>query len=922
MNKRLSIWLLVLAGWIITTVIVLYAFRLSLFEILIRHQLDQQGIVVHSISITEASFNTLLLRDLSIGTEQELQADSILISWQARDLLAGMVDSVEISGLQVALDLVGESPPLGSLQSLLPATEKNTGAVGLPAISLRDSTIHLRSALGNFAIALAGNIDQTQAGTHTANLDVEIDGQPGSIKSMLVVTLDAKENIQGKITVSDGELNLPAAQIASLTGEATFALFAMRPQYLHVALMLTDIHLPASKMAEPAFEQAKFLVQMDETDAQLTGELLTTDGALLAHLHAMLRHGSEVPDIDLALTAKGAASDYPWPLLGLAQPSQGSIALEIKARAQIPIFQELNRNSLNDLGWLQSSTLTGQAQLELRGLDYPQEIAHLNGKLSLDAAFAEGSGKLDLLAEGNRLVAGPLAARQAAAVLSLQVAFDQGAWRMGLEKPGQVTLGMIEPIDAISLQGPLSLSISQLDIKLKNEPQGLAFNHHIVAAPTTFTLLVEQHNTAAIEAHIRPGKITFRGKRVAGEPYQGEGIIRGASLALLQPDIHLENISTTLLIGTTKRGKIADFTIGRLHHRAAAPFFAPISLSGSIKSKSVHGKSGDYYSMSAIGGVPGTRYLRLTGEQSRGSGVGMLKIEIAPLTFSPAGLQPGMLLPSLAQLENMSGIVSANVRFEWSKEGIHSRGTLDFDDVSFAYQTTQITGLNATLDLTDVLSPSSPPQQTLTIRRIDPGISMESLVAFYQIEGSPPRINLEKAHLFMIGGIVSLEPTVIDSLSDRNDVVILVDNIDLEVLFDLIEVEGLTGNGRLDGRIPLTLEGNQITIQNGNLIAEIPGMLRFQSEKASQLLASAGKEMDMLLQAMQDFHYTELTLKLNKSAAHDLVATLSLLGNNPNVMDGQMFRLNINLESNLDKILEAMNQGYRLSDEVLRGLFR
>lgn len=921
MNKRLSIWLLALAGWIITTVIVLYAFRLSLFEILIRHQLDQQGIAVHSISITEASFNTLLLRDLSIGTGQELQADSILISWQARDLLAGMVDSVEISGLQVALDLVGESPPLGFLQSLLPATKKNTGAVGLPAISLRNSTIHLRSAVGNFAIALAGNIDQTQAGTQTANLDVEIDGQPGSIKSMLVVTLDAQENIQGKITVSDGELNLPAAQIASLTGEATFALFAMRPQYLHAALMLTDIHLPASKMAQPAFAQAKFLVQMDETDAQLTGELLTADGALLAHLHAMLRHGSEVPDIDLALTAKGAASDYPWPLLGLAQPSQGSIALEIKARAQIPIFQELNRNSLNDLGWLQSSTLTGQAQLELQGLDYPQEIAHLNGKLSLDAAFAEGSGKLDLLAEGNRLVAGPLAARQAAAALSLQAAFDQGAWRMGLEKPGQVTLDMIEPIDAIRLRGPLSLSISQLDIKLKNEPQGLAFNHHIVAAPTTFTLLVEQHNTATIEARVRPGKITLRGKRVAGEPYQGEGIIRGASLALLQPDIHLENISTTLLIGTTKRGKIADFTIGRLRHQAAAPFFAPISLSGSIKSKSDHGKPGGY-SMSAVGGVPGTRYLRLTGEQFPDSSVGMLKIEIAPLTFSPAGLQPGMLLPSLAQLEDMSGIVSANVRFEWSKEGIHSRGTLDLDDVSFAYQTTQITGLNATLDLTDVLSPSSPPQQTLTIRRIDPGISMESLVASYQIEGSPPRINLEKAHLFMIGGIVSLEPTVIDPLSARNDVVILVDNIDLEVLFDLIEVEGLTGNGRLDGRIPLTLEDNQITIQNGNLIAEIPGMLRFQSEKASQLLAGAGKEMDMLLQAMQDFHYTELTLKLNKSAAHDLVATLSLLGNNPNVMDGQMFRLNINLESNLDKILEAMNQGSRLSDEVLRGLFR
>ncbi|TXI19702.1 MAG: dienelactone hydrolase, partial [Nitrosomonas sp.] len=122
--------------------------------------------------------------------------------------------------------------------------------------------------------------------------------------------------------------------------------------------------------------------------------------------------------------------------------------------------------------------------------------------------------------------------------------------------------------------------------------------------------------------------------------------------------------------------------------------------------------------------------------------------------------------------------------------------------------------------------------------------------------------------------------------------------------------------------IPLIREKNQVAITNGQLAAKAPGMLHFKSEKASQLLASAGEEMDLLLQALQNFHYSELSLHLDKSLTHDLVAKLSLLGNNPDVKDGRAFRLNINLETDIGKILQTINQGYNLSHEILRGSFR
>ncbi|RTK99836.1 MAG: dienelactone hydrolase, partial [Proteobacteria bacterium] len=106
------------------------------------------------------------------------------------------------------------------------------------------------------------------------------------------------------------------------------------------------------------------------------------------------------------------------------------------------------------------------------------------------------------------------------------------------------------------------------------------------------------------------------------------------------------------------------------------------------------------------------------------------------------------------------------------------------------------------------------------------------------------------------------------------------------------------------------------------LTAEAPGTLHFRSEKAAQYLASSGQEMNLLLQALQDFYYSELTLNLDKSADHGLTVKLSLLGNNPKVKNGQDFRLNIKLETELDKLLKAINHGYSLSNEILGGSFR
>ena len=771
MDKRLNTWLLVLAGLVIIAGAGLYVLRHSLLEAFINIHLHKQGIPVQSISARDVSFNTFLLQDLVAGTEEKLRVDKILVSWNLTDLLAGKPVSIEISGLQLALDLSGERPLLGSLPPVISSAGEGAGTLSwLSALALRDSTIHLHSAAGDFTMTLSGGIDQDQRGAQKIHFSTIISGPSGQTRGMLAATLDTQGNMQGKITVSEGMLNLPEAKISSFSGEAIFVFAAMRP---------------------------------------------------------------------------------------------------------------------------------------------------------IDGSSDAGTGKLDLQVDGGQLTTGPLNIQRVFVSLPMQINLDQDTWRIALRSPGQIKLGKIDPMDTLSFPDSPGFSISQADFEWVKHPQGQALKHRIVAVPENFTVLAEQEKSAVAEAQIHPGKITLSGGLDANEKYQGQFAISDVVLTLPQSHIQLKNISANLYLGAAKTDKVADFAIGQLQHLAPAPFFKALSFAGSIKKKSVDGKP-VVYSLNATGGVPGSRYLKFSGKHTFDSGNGMLKVEIAPLSFSPDSLQPAALSPVLAPLEDVNGLVSASAQIQWCKQGISGgRGVVDLQNVSFTHEAAKVNGLNATLNLSNLLPLNSRPQQIVTIRNIDPGIPLENLLVSYQIEGTdPPRIALEKAHFSMMDGLLSLEPTVIDPVSVRSNIMIRVDGIDLADFFELIQIEGLTGSGHLDGHIPITLEDNQITIKNSHLAAKAPGILRFKSEKAAQLLADAGEEMNLLLQAVQDFHYTELSLNLDKSATHDLIAKLSLLGNNPNVKDGQIFRLNIKLESNIDKILQPIHQGYSLSNEILRGSFR
>jgi hypothetical protein len=123
---------------------------------------------------------------------------------------------------------------------------------------------------------------------------------------------------------------------------------------------------------------------------------------------------------------------------------------------------------------------------------------------------------------------------------------------------------------------------------------------------------------------------------------------------------------------------------------------------------------------------------------------------------------------------------------------------------------------------------------------------------------------------------------------------VTVSDLDLVRLFELLDIEGVSGTGRINGAIPVSIGPEGFSIEQSRLAAET-GILRIASPAARELLSGGGEQVALLLEALEDFRYEVLELSIDKTAQQDLTAKLSILGANPEVLDGHPFQVNINL---------------------------
>ena len=117
------------------------------------------------------------------------------------------------------------------------------------------------------------------------------------------------------------------------------------------------------------------------------------------------------------------------------------------------------------------------------------------------------------------------------------------------------------------------------------------------------------------------------------------------------------------------------------------------------------------------------------------------------------------------------------------------------------------------------------------------------------------------------------------------------EGIDLARLLAAINLKGLSGSGRLSGRLPLAWSEAGAEIRGGRLTSTGPGLLRYQPP--TQLADNPG------LQALRNFHYSRLDLEIDYAASGSYRLRLKLDGHNPDLYGGHPIAFKLDLNGSL-----------------------
>ncbi len=580
-----------------------------------------------------------------------------------------------------------------------------------------------------------------------------------------------------------------------------------------------------------------------------------------------------------------------------------------------------------------AATLTGEAEAAL-GLSPTLVRADL-GKVALSArGVAIAGAAIDDLQVTGRFAGDPqsfaadgqltgrfsvpdlrgLSADRLSLDLPFRVSRDGRTFDLLLPQPGRLTVNGLKAAQ-LTAEDPVDITFAGGDARLTLDGADGAFTlaHKTRLGLGSTRLLLQTAGGTRVPFEITLPGVEIDGDLGADGRYRGQAAVREAKLALPESDLAFDGLSADLKLPGDPARATATFEVAAARHLASPAAFAPLRVSGRA---SRHGETVEL--TARVDRPDGQSLVDVAASHDLASGAGHADIALPPLRFEPGGLQPAALSPLLAELSDARGTAEGSAVVTWDRDGLGGSARLAIQDLSFSRDGATVSGLDLDLALDSLQPPASPPHQRLSADLIDVGVPLKDLEArFRLLPDSPGRILVEQASFATVGSRITLRDTLIDPLSERLDTQILVDQLDVGVLFEVLAVDGLSGSGELAGTIPVKRDGERVIIEDARLTAGGPGVLRFRSDAAARALAGGGEHVDLVIKALQDFHYQTLTLTGNLDRDGEARLRLEILGNNPNVLDGYPFQLNINLTGHPAPILEALNLGRTLFEQIL-----
>jgi hypothetical protein len=309
--------------------------------------------------------------------------------------------------------------------------------------------------------------------------------------------------------------------------------------------------------------------------------------------------------------------------------------------------------------------------------------------------------------------------------------------------------------------------------------------------------------------------------------------------------------------------------------------------------------------------------VHLRGAHDLRKGRGRSELDLDPVEFQVGGLQPSDLLPELARwISSAGGTLDGHGEIRWGEGVATGHFDLGLRDLRFATPAAELEQLNAVLRVDGLWPPRVAPGQLVSMARVDFGLELTDGLVAYSVDPDGV-VELESATWHFAGGVIRTGGAL-DLFADERHLLIAVEDVDLAELLELVNLEGLSGTGRIGGRLPLVLSDGTVEIREAVLTSAAEGgWLRYQPAPGkAALVPGVEVALDDLLAALRNFHYERLTLRVNGDAQGSVVVSLSLLGANPDHRDGQPYDFNLNVEGRLVDLVRKGSVAYAIPQQI------
>jgi hypothetical protein len=851
---------------------------------LLRAGLWAAGIETVAFDALHLGLTKLDLDGLRIGAPPEQRLWHLRIRYQLRDLVHGRIGSVEADGLELRGRLADGQLELAGLAS------KGSGeaSLGLPVwpdeMTLRSAEIELQTPWGELRLPFSAEL---HAGRPEATFTVRIAG--GQLING-AGRLNAGLDLQGHLPIA------PDVALGRLSAEGHLHLDAEH-------LALPDLASSIDGQGEVTFELAD-----RQVDARI-GPAAAAVGSLGARL-ASLQDVLPTP-WQIRLGDRTGPVYVTGPLDPHAAVFTVAGAVDLTAgRARLAADLEANLRT-DPTGRFEgggAKTTVSVDQLHWKDFDLA------NGRLRLQADGSAGrwQGTADLELTGGGAPAPQIAIAGAHLSQKLAVSLANDRFMISTSEPGRLAVERLTWAGG-GRAGPLAFRLEPGDSPLLaatfRPDGGVAWQQSLRAKGEAFDLVA-----GAVKGRAQLADLSVDASGDQRRLDSAMVKIAGSRLELPGQQITLDGIATELALsadGLTPRQTI-PVTVASISHGGKPAWFAPLALRGTLRP---NGELVDFEAR--ISRTAGEPVLTLQGRQDLARGEGQAQLKLSPLTFAPGKLQPAGLAPVLGQrLRDVTGKIALDGKVSWGKDHqVQADLALLLDSLGFTAGPARFEQVNGVVHVDRLWPPTTPTGQQLAIGLLDLGLPLTDGLIGFRIEPDET-LAVEQLHWSFAGGTVSAQPFRVGSATSDIKVTLTANGLDLSQLFALTRLDGLSGEGRIHGSLPVRVKDGVAVIEGGELETDQPGWLRYRPATPPGALQAGGANMNLLLQALENFHYEALKITLDGRTDATMQIKLHLRGANPDLYGGYPIEFNLNLQGDLANILRSGLATYQIPEHI------